>query len=95
MKEPNYKNNIEKMSVELWEIAIDVEESEKKQPFYGELALRAALNDALSYVANERYSESESKADIEAAVKLTVDDYIDECKTNGDFLKAVITAKEE
>lgn len=29
MKEPNYKNNIEKMSVELWEIAIDVEEKEK------------------------------------------------------------------
>lgn len=85
MTEPNYKNNIEKMSVELWEMAIDVEEREKKQPFYGELALRAALNDALSYVANERYSESESKADIEAAVKLTVDDYIDECKANGDF----------
>ena len=30
MTEPNYKNNIEKMSVELWEIAIDVEEREKK-----------------------------------------------------------------
>lgn len=85
MKEPNYKNNIEKMSVELWEIAIDVEERQKKLPFYDELALRAALNDTLSYVANERYSESESKADIEAAVKLTVDDYIDECKADGDF----------
>lgn len=85
MTEPNYKNNIEKMSVELWEIAIDVEEKEKKLPFYDEQILRAALNDTLSYVANERYSESESKADIEAAVKLTVDDYIDECKANGDF----------
>nr|DAW86726.1 MAG TPA: hypothetical protein [Bacteriophage sp.] len=85
MKEPNYKNNIEKMSVELWEIAIDVEERQKKLPFYDELALRVALNDTLSYVANERYSESESKADIEAAVKLTVDDYIDECKADGDF----------
>lgn len=85
MKEPNYKNNIEKMSVELWEIAIDVEERQKKLPFYDEPALRAALNDTLSYVANERYSESESKADIEAAVKLTVDDYIDECKADGDF----------
>ena len=85
MKEPNYKNNIEKMSVELWEIAIDVEEKEKKLPFYDEQALRAALNDTLSYIANERYSESESKADIEAAVKLTVDDYIDECKADGDF----------
>lgn len=85
MKEPNYKNNIEKMSVELWEIAIDVEERQKKLPFYDELALRAALNDTLSYIANERYSESENKADIEAAVKLTVDDYIDECKADGDF----------
>lgn len=85
MKEPNYKNNIEKMSVELWEIAIDVEEKEKKLPFYDEQILRAALNDTLSYIANERYSESESKADIEAAVKLTVDDYIDECKADGDF----------
>lgn len=85
MKEPNYKNNIEKMSVELWEIAIDVEERQKKLPFYDEQALRAALNDTLSYIASERYSESESKADIEAAVKLTVDDYIDECKANGDF----------
>jgi hypothetical protein len=85
MTEPNYKNNIEKMSVELWEIAIDVEEREKKLPFYDEQALRAALNDTLSYIANERYSESESKADIEAAVKLTVDDYIDECKADGDF----------
>lgn len=85
MKEPNYKNNIEKMSVELWEIAIDVEEKEKKLPFYDEQALRAALNDTLSYIASERYSESESKADIEAAVKLTVDDYIGECKANGDF----------
>lgn len=85
MAEPNYKNNIEKMSVELWEIAIDVEEEEKKLPFYDELALRAALDDTLSYIANEQYSESESKADIEAAVKLTVDDYIDECKSNGDF----------
>lgn len=43
MKEPNYKNNIEKMSVELWEIAIDVEEREKKLPFYDEQTLRAAL----------------------------------------------------
>lgn len=85
MKEPNYKNNIEKMSVELWEIAIDVEEKEKKLPFYDEQTLRAALNDTLSYIASERYSESESEADIEAAVKLTVDDYIDECKANGDF----------
>ena len=85
MTEPNYKNNIEKMSVELWEIAIDVEEREKKLPLYDEQALRAALNDTLSYIANERYSESESKADIEAAVKLTVDDYIDECKADGDF----------
>lgn len=85
MKEPNYKNNIEKMSVELWEIAIDVEEKEKKLPFYDEQTLRAALNDTLSYIANERYSESESEADIEAAVKLTVNDYIDECKANGDF----------
>ena len=85
MKEPNYKNNIEKMSVELWEIAIDVEEKEKKLPFYDEQTLRAALNDTLLYIANERYSESESKADIEAAVKLTVDDYIDECKADGDF----------
>lgn len=85
MTEPNYKNNIEKMSVELWESAIDVEEKEKKLPFYDEQTLRAALDDTLSYIANERYSESESKADIEAAVKLTVDDYIDECKANGDF----------
>ena len=85
MKEPNYKNNSEKMSVELWEIAIDVEEKEKKLPFYDEQTLRAALNDTLSYIANERYSESESKADIEAAVKLTVDDYIDECKADGEF----------
>lgn len=85
MKEPNCKNNIEKMSVELWEIAIDVEEKEKKLPFYDEQTLRAALNDTLSYIASERYSESESKADIEAAVKLTVDDYIGECKANGDF----------
>ena len=85
MKEPNYKNNIEKMSVELWEIAIDVEEKEKKLPFYDEQTLRAALNDTLSYIASERYSESESEADIEAAVKLTVDDYIGECKANGDF----------
>ena len=85
MKEPNYKNNIEKMTVELWKIAIGVEEREKKLPFYDEQTLRAALNDTLSYIANERYSESESKADIEAAVKLTVDDYIDECKANGDF----------
>lgn len=85
MKEPNYKNNIERMSVELWEIAIDVEEREKKLPFYDELALRAALDDTLSYIANEQYGESENKADIKAAVKLTVDDYIDECKSNGDF----------
>lgn len=85
MTEPNYKNNIEKMSVELWEFAIDVEEKKKKLPFYDEQTLRAALDDTLSYIANERYSESESKADIEAAVKLTVDDYIDECKANGDF----------